>query len=51
VLLTTAVIDNDRRVTEVEDHHDCPVGDDLNIHEVIYSIAEPSHSDPSQRRP
>src|SRR5215469_7821734 len=51
VLLTSAVIDNDRRVTEVEDHHDSPMGDDLNIHEVIHPIAEPSHGDSRQRRP
>src|SRR5215469_1508940 len=50
-LLTTADIDNDRRVTEVEDHYDSRRWDDLNVQEVIHSIAEPSHGDPRQRWP
>ena len=48
LLRTTAVVDDDRYVAEVEDHHDSRVRDQRNIDEVIRSIAEPCHGDPCQ---
>lgn len=51
LLLTTAVVDDDRRVTDVEDHHDSRVGDHPDIDDVISSIAEPRHSDTCQPQP
>jgi len=48
LLRTTPVVDNDRYVAEVEDHHDSRVRDQLNIDEGIRSIAEPCHGDPRQ---
>jgi hypothetical protein len=48
LLKTIAVVDNDRRFTEVEDHHDGRMRDQLNFHELSSWIAESDHPDPRQ---
>ena len=48
LLLTTAVLDDELFVAEVEDQHDGRVGDQPDIDEVIRWVAEPGHGDPRQ---
>jgi hypothetical protein len=45
LLLTAAVLDRDRRVTEIEEHHDCRMRDHFYIEKIIRATAEPRHAD------
>jgi hypothetical protein len=48
LLVTTAVVDNDRYVAKVQNHRDSRVRDECDVDKFVRSITEPSHDDPRQ---